>query len=289
VIKLSVVMPVYNAADTIGLQLDALAGQKYEESWELIVVDNGSTDETAAIVAEYRTRVPELRLVNAAARKGPAYALNVGIAEARGSLLVFCDADDEVAPGWIRAMGEALEQHPLVACRQEVDKLNEPWVRESRGPSLLVHDVGLRLPFPPDIPLAPSSGLGIRRSCYEQVGPFDESLLANYDTDYCIRLHRLGVEPVFVPDALLYYRYRDRWGAIFAQARMYAETYAVLQKRYATGRALQSWRWPFKHWRPILRELARAFRRGSRARLAWLVGWQVGRYVGSVRHRVLAI
>ena len=114
-------------------------------------------------------------------------------------------------------------------------------------------------------------------------------MLACYDTDYCIRLHRLGVEPVFVPEALLHYRYRDELGAIFAQARLYAETTALLQRRYATGRALRPWRWPFKHWRPIMKELPRARRKGSRARLAWLLGRQVGRYVGSARYRVLVI
>jgi glycosyltransferase involved in cell wall biosynthesis len=289
VTKLSVVLPCLNAADTIRLQLDAMAAQEWSEPWELIVADNGSTDDTRAIVAEYSGRIPGLRVVDASRKPGPAYALNEGSSAARGASLVFCDADDEVAPGWIRAMGEALERHELVACRQEVDKLNEPWVRESRGGSLLVDEVRLRLPFPPFLRHAPSSGLGVRRSRHEEIGGFDESLLANYDTDYCIRLHRLGVEPVLVPGALLHYRYRDELRAIFAQARLYAETSALLQKRYATGRTVAGWRWPLKHWRPVVQELLRARRRGSRARLAWLLGWQVGRFVGSARHRVLAI
>jgi glycosyltransferase involved in cell wall biosynthesis len=287
--KLSVVMPVYNAAETIELQLDALAAQEWSEPWEVIVSDNGSTDETAAIVAAYGGRIPDLRVVDASAKKGPAYALNEGVKTAQGESLVFCDADDEVAPGWIRAMGEALERHELVACRQDVEKLNVPWVRESRGPSSLVDDIGLRLPFPPYLRHVPSSGLGVRRIRHEQIGGFDESMLACYDTDYCIRLHRLGVEPAFVPEALLHYRYRDEFGAIFAQARLYAETSALLQKRYATRRPFPRWRWPFKHWRPVVKELARARRKGSRARLAWLLGRQVGRYVGSARHRVLSI
>ena len=287
--KLSVVIPAYNAAATFRVQLEALAGQDWAEPWELIVADNGSTDATAAIAAEYGERIPGLRLVHASAKRGPAYALNEGARAARGRSLVFCDADDEVAPGWIRAMGEALEQNEAVACRQEVDKLNEPWVRESRGPSIMSSGVHLRLPFPPHHPHAPSSGLGVRRSLHEQVGGFDESLFANYDTDYCIRLHRLGVRIAFVRGALLQYRYRDDPRAIFSQARLYAETSALLQKRYATERPFPVWRWPLKHWRPVIRELPRVRRRGSRARLAWLLGWQVGRYVGSARHRVLSV
>jgi GT2 family glycosyltransferase len=287
--KLSVVIPAHNAAATFRVQLDAFAMQEWTEPWELIVADNGSTDATTAIVAEFRERIPRLRLIDASAKRGPAYALNEGVRTARGRSFVFCDADDEVAPGWVKAMGEALDEHEAVACRQEVDKLNEPWVRESRGPSIMSSGVDLRLPFPPYLAHAPSSGLGVRRSVHERLGGFDESLFANYDTDYCIRLSHLGVRVAFVPDALLHYRYRDDVREIFSQARLYAETSALLQKRYATARPFPAWRWPSKHWRPIIRELPRVRRRGSRARLAWLLGWQVGRYVGGVRHRVVSV
>jgi glycosyltransferase involved in cell wall biosynthesis len=287
VTQLSVVMPAFNAADTIRVQLDALGAQETSYAWELIVADNGSTDGTEAIAAGYGGMIPQLRVIDASAKKGTPHALNEGARAARGAALLFCDADDEVAPGWVDAMGAALERHELVACRQEIEKLNEPWVRESRGPSLLVDDVML-LPFPPYLRHAPSSGLGVRRSRHEEIGGFDESLASWYDTDYCIRLHRLGVEPVLVREALLHYRYRTELWAIFRQARSYAEGSALLQKRYATERTIPAWRWPLQHWRPAFRELARAYRKGSRARLAWLLGWQVGRYVGSARHRVLA-
>ena len=287
--RLSVVIPAYNATGTFGVQLDALAAQKWSKPWEVLVADNGSTDGTRELVESFTGRIPGLRVVDASARRGPPFALNLGARDADGEALAFCDADDEVAPGWIAAMGAALADEECVACRQEVDKLNEPWVLESRGPSIMSDGVGLRLPFPPYLPHAPSSGLGVRRALHERVGGFDESLFANYDTDYCIRLQQLGVRIAFAPDALLQYRYRDDIGAIFSQARLYAETSALLQKRYATGAAVPAWRWPVKHWRPLLRELVGSYRRGSRARLAWLAGWQVGRYAGSVRHRVLAI
>jgi len=288
VTDLTVVIPSFNAAGTITLQLDALAAQETSRAWELIVADNGSTDGTPGIAASYEPRLPGLRVIDASAKRGPAYALNEGARAARGASLLFCDADDEVAPHWLEAMGDALEHHDLVASRQDVERLNDPWVRESRGPSLMAEDV-MRLPFPPYLRHAPSSGLGVRRTRHEEIGGFDESLPTLYDTDYCIRLHRFGIEPVLVPDALVHYRYRPELKAIFRQARSYAEGSARLQKRYATGRPFAVWRWPAKHWRPVLTELSRSHRRGSRARLAWLVGWQVGRYAGSARYRVLAV
>jgi hypothetical protein len=86
----------------------------------------------------------------------------------------------------------------------------------------------------------------------------------------------------------MHYRYRDRWPAIFDQARRYADAGALLQKRYGEA-AAPPWKWPFEHWKAVAQTLPRAYRRGDRAKLAWLLGWQLGRYRGSLRHRVLAI
>ena len=125
-VKLSVIIPCYNGAKTIAVQLEALAFQQWSEPWEVIIADNGSTDDSIAIVERYRHRLPHLRIVDASARKGQPYALNVGAQAASGEALVFCDADDEVGPGWLAAMGEALSKYDFVACRFETKKLNSP-------------------------------------------------------------------------------------------------------------------------------------------------------------------
>src|SRR5262249_59116491 len=118
--KLSIIIPCFNAEQTIVVQLQALADQQWSHPWEVIVVDNGSTDRTADIVKAWRPSLPSLRLIQAAKeRQGPAYARNVGVAAARSDALAFIDADDVVAPGSLAAMGEALELHDFVAGRKE--------------------------------------------------------------------------------------------------------------------------------------------------------------------------
>ena len=87
--QLSVVIACYNAARTIGGQLESLARQEWSEPWEVIVADNGSTDGSAAIAEQYRSRLPSLRVVDASARRGQAYARNVGAKAARGVALAF--------------------------------------------------------------------------------------------------------------------------------------------------------------------------------------------------------
>jgi glycosyltransferase involved in cell wall biosynthesis len=285
--KLSVVIPVLDAAEVISGQLDALAGQTWSQPWEVVVADNGSTDATLAVVERYRERLPALRVVDASDLRGPAHARNVGLREAQAEAVAFCDADDEVAPGWVAAMGEALSRFELVACRSEPTKLNEPWIagtREAQPPGALS-----TVPFAPFPPYAGSGGLGVTKRVHERLGGFDESMPALEDVDYCLRARAEGTELELVSDALLHYRYRTGWRATFRQARTYAEQMARVQRAYEEKDARPRGRpWLLRGWKPILSAIVSVHQRGSRAKLAWLLGWQVGRYVGSVRYRVLA-
>lgn len=286
--KLTVVIPALNAANEIGGQLDALAAQAWNEPWEVVVADNGSTDETRAVVERHRDRLPSLRIVDAAEPPGQAHALNAGVAAARADAVAFCDADDEVAPGWVAGMGEALAHHELVACRSDTAKLNEPWIqqtREGQVPGQLS-----TVSFPPYAPYAGSGGLGIRRSAHDRLGGFDERMFVLFDVDLCLRAHAAGIELTLVPDALLHYRYRSGWREVFRQARIYAEQMALVQRRHEDRAARPKGRrpWLVRGWKPVLVCLASLHRRANRAKLAWLLGWQVGRYLGSLRYRVLA-
>jgi glycosyltransferase involved in cell wall biosynthesis len=285
--RLSVVIPVRDAAGEIRGQLEALASQEWSDGWEVVVVDNGSRDNTREIVESFSGRLPDLRVVDASERPGQAYALNRGVLAARAEAVAFCDADDEVAPGWVAGMGEALARHELVSARSDVTKLNEDWLVETREaqPSGRLSTTS----FAPYAPYTGSSSLGVRRSAHEALGGFDESMPALFDLDYCLRAHERGIELQLAPKALMYYRYRSGLRAIYRQARFYAEHMALVQRRYEDRSARSRKVWLFRGWKPILRVLPLAYRRGSRAKLAWLLGWQVGRYVGSVRYRVLAL
>lgn len=112
---LSVIIPCYNATETLGLQLGALAHQVNPPSFEVIVADNGSAEMPTNVIDEWRTQIPSLRLVDASAVQGTSYARNVGVAEAISSKIVFCDADDVVGPTFLRAAFEGLREAPVVS------------------------------------------------------------------------------------------------------------------------------------------------------------------------------
>ena len=251
------------------------------------MVDNGSKDRTREVVQSYSDRIPGLRIVDASARVGQAFALNEGVRAASSECITFCDADDEVAPGWVAAMGEALARYEFVAGRSDASKLNESWVEETREGQ---PPGGLSTTsFAPYAPYTGSGGLGVRRGVHEGLGGFDESMRALFDLDYCLRAYERGIELRFVPEALMHYRYRSGLRETFRQASFYAEHMALVQRRHEDRSARPRTPWLLRGWRPILRDLASVHRRAGRAKLAWHLGWQVGRFVGSARYRVLAL
>jgi glycosyltransferase involved in cell wall biosynthesis len=288
-VELTVVIAARNAASTIGVQLESLARQSWEGEWEVVVVDNGSTDETVAVIESYADRLPALRIVSANSCYRIPYARNRGVEVARGRLIAFCDADDAVSPGWVAAVAAGLERYEAVATPRDHDRLNDPWVRDSRDPPT---PDGLHLNwYPPYLPHTGSGGMGVRREAHEAIGGFDESLFACEDNDYCFRLQLHGFDLGHVEGAVYHYRFKDDLGAIFRQAYWYSEQNARVQRMYRTAdsRIPRRWAWPVKNLPAVLAAVPGAVRKGGRARLAWLVGWELGRLRGSLRHRVLAV
>lgn len=228
--KLSVIIPCFNSAKFLGQQLEALARQEWSEPWEVILADNGSTDDSIAIAWQYQHKFSHLRIVDASAIPGAAYARNAGAKVAKGELLAFCDADDEVAPGWVAAMGEALAQYEFVAGRLEREKLNEPWLRKSR----IAAQTNKLSTFPcaPNLKRANSCNFGLQCSLFREIGGFDESLLRLEDFDLCLKAQIGGKDLHFIPEALVYYRYRPTLTEVYKQAVHSCEAEILLFKKY---------------------------------------------------------
>jgi glycosyltransferase involved in cell wall biosynthesis len=288
--KLSVIIPCYNAADTISDQLDAMVNQEWSEPWEVVVVNNRSTDLSMSIVRSYQKLLPNLRIIDAFEQQGQPYALNTGIKAALGESVAFCDSDDVVGEGWIAAMGEALAMHEFVACRMDTEKLNSEWLQQSRGNSQLEDLPSIW--YPPFMLHAGGGTLGIRRSLCLEVGEFDAGLPCLHDTDYCFRIQQRGVALHFVPEAVMHIRFRDSLLDIYRQARNYAKYNVKLSKRHRPIIAqtvkdlLRPWVRYFRKWVRQARLLPLARNRVTRGKWVWSLGWQVGRLQGSLRHRV---
>lgn len=286
--RLSVIIACFNAADTIAVQLEALATQDWSEPWEVIVSDNGSTDQSRAIIEQYQERLPNLRVVDSSGRRGAAYARNVGVLAATGEAIAFCDADDEVAPGWLAAMGEALSVHDFVTGRCEYEKLNEPWVVKSM---YSLPGKGLReYKYPPYLPYAATCNLGLKLSLHKAIGGFDEAILRLEDLDYCWRVQLAGAKLHVVPDAVVHYRLRDKLAGIARISRISGENHVLLYKKYRPlGMPELSWKSGVKEWLVLFKRFPQVRLKEGRARWVRHFNWRLGRLKGCIKHRVLAL
>jgi glycosyltransferase involved in cell wall biosynthesis len=270
VIEVSVVMPVYNAEPHLGEALAALAAQITPRAWELIVVDNGSTDTSATTARSYADQLPNLRVIAATARQGAAYARNTGARVACAELILFCDQDDVVAPGWIEAMAAGLEEAPLVGGRTDVERLNLPATQAWR-PSMVAGE-------PPQVQgrsFVSTHNLGCRRELFEALGGFTEDTSIAEDVDFSLRASGLGVEPHVVDDALVHYRYRTSARSALSQAYGYGRTLAGLYGPHEliTPTVVDLTREAFRQGKTAARELcARRAPRGALWELAMLAG-----------------
>ncbi|MCA1790885.1 MAG: glycosyltransferase family 2 protein [Thioalkalivibrio sp.] len=285
--RLSVVIPCYNAESVIGEQLEALTRQEWDHPWEVVLSDNGSTDGSRAVVERFHDRLPSLRIVDSSGTKGVAHARNVGIEQGRGDLILNCDADDVVADDFVATMANALETYDLAACRLEEHRLNEPWIAESWVNG---QRDGLLASSPRFLPFAATAALGFKRFVFETVGGFDPTLRARSDNDFCWKAQLEGIPLHFISGTAVHYRYPTSYSHMYRQSRGLADYQVLLYKRY---RSLGMVKLPLREaiprkakWLKLMRRLVN-FRRYDRVRQARFVrdlGHEVGRAKGIFRY-----
>src|SRR5437867_5309392 len=222
--KLSAVIPCRNAADRLPRQLEALTREKWQERWEVVIANNGSTDGTREVAEGFKDRLQHLLVVDASARRGVSYARNLGARSASGEAFVFLDADDEIAPGYLPAMADALAHHDFVAAHRDSESLNTGWVRLSRR----THPYEGFRNFYGFLPHAGGTRIGVRRAIFESTGGFDENLPGGEDIDFCWRVQLAGIPLHLVPEATVRVRYPESVRRIYKQARLSGRGDALL-------------------------------------------------------------
>ncbi|WP_189938076.1 glycosyltransferase [Streptomyces sulfonofaciens] len=283
---MSVVIPARDAADTLGRQLDALAAQDYTGRWEVVVVDDGSADGTAGVAESRRPVLPALRVVRTRGSGGVNRARNAGCRHSRGRLLLFCDADDLVTPGWMSALVRALEGAPAAGGALERRALNGAAALAARPPSAVprLADSFAFLPYPW------GANCGVRREVWERLDGFDPSYTyGSDDVEFFWRAQLSGAALVFVPDAVVLYQLRERPWDMARQYFRYGRSHPMLYRRFAAdGMPRSSSAEAYREWGRLLLR-ACALPRSPTVRAQWLVraALRAGRLSGSLRHRVV--
>lgn len=201
-VKVSVVIPAYNAGLWIGEAIESVLNQSFHRL-ELIVVDDGSNDDTLSIAKSFTD--PRIRFLHQENR-GLSAARNAGIRESRGEYVAFLDADDIFRPNKLEHQVWALDQKPdlaLVTCGFEVVDERRGSVGEQR-PWLAQPNIDLQSLLFVN-PVLPST-LVVRGSVFESVGFFDETLHRYEDWEFSLRLATAGHQLEYVKQVLVEYR-----------------------------------------------------------------------------------
>jgi glycosyltransferase involved in cell wall biosynthesis len=206
---ISVIIPMLNAAGTIRRQLDAVLGQQLDEPFELLVADNGSADASRELVVSHAANDARLRLVDVADKGGPGAVRNAAVAQARGSLLAFCDADDMVSPGWLDAFAKSDDGAAIL-----VGPLDESWF--ASRPSRWQVEYGRRRPLASGEPFAPAGNFAVSAQLFRDLGGFPDGCNTGEDIAFSRTAWTSGIPIRFVPGAIVYLGQRgsrDAWRA----------------------------------------------------------------------------
>lgn len=225
----SVIIPVYNDALRIVKAIEALQGQSFPaDRYEVIVVDNGSTDATKEVVAKY-----PVRLFEETETQSPYAARNKGISEAQGEVLAFTDSDCVPQPNWIEAGVAALESSgvglvgghirfrlsPRASCAEYYDAICNVRMKEnieSRG-------------------VCYTGNLFVRKEVVADIGAFPQYLRSGGDVYFTSRASAAGYKIVFATDAVVEYPARQLLGLLRKALRTGKGKVSLLQKATQAG------------------------------------------------------
>ena len=266
--SIAIIIPARDAERVLPATLAALGPAS-----EVIVVDNGSRDATAAAAIAHGARVVH------EPRPSRAIARNAGARATTAERLAFLDADCVPEPGWLEALDRCLDDHALVGGRVIV-RTSEPPNRVER------FDAAWR--FRQDRTIAEqgwavTANLGVHAGLFQRLGGFDERYRhSGEDVDFCLRAGDLGARPVFCADAAVVHDAEDRLGAVVRRGLRQGHAGAQLHELTGGRMGRQEWRHPrpmlFGPWAlerfgladdPDLRWLARADYAARVAGSAW--------------------
>jgi len=230
--KLSVILPTFNRAASLPLALAALLRQTADPaSYEIVVVDNNSTDDTAAVVARHDPR--RIRLV-AEPRQGLSYARNAGLEAARAPIVAFTDDDVEVAPDWVETTLAVLAREPDVdgvggRVLPAWEHGRPRWLTRDHWAPLALQDHGdSRRVFDRGTPVGLiGANVAFRRTVFDRVGRFSpevqrvkDGIGSTEDHELLTRVYESGGQMLYhprmlviarVPDDRCRRRYHRRW------------------------------------------------------------------------------
>ncbi len=291
----SIIIPAYNAKRTIGRLLSSLAALDYpRDRYEVVVVDNGSTDGTRAVIEAAGVRCLKERSVQSSYA-----ARNRGVEAARGELVAFVDADCEVPPDWLSRTTPAFADPSIgcVACEIVGPPPVTPLEAYLAQHHVLSPRQTLRHPF---LPYAQTACVIYRRSVFERIGRF-EPWVSSADADFDWRMQqKTALRIHFEASVTVWHYHRSTAWKYFKQRFKWAYGSVVLYRKYR-GDMPYDWRksrweckqllvrlvkWPAVWWRSQRDAVALPAWKREGYEIITELATRLGRAYGSLRHGV---
>src|SRR5712664_933683 len=203
--SVTVVIPCFNSATYLRHCVDSVKQQSYE-AWECVIVDDGSTDDTAHVAKQLALEDERVRVLHIAQNRGPSAARNAGIRDARGQYIQFLDADDILEPDKVRIHVEYLANHPSTDIvfgpaayfRVEFPTEVEPWNPDGASGISEDSDSSAILTALVKENVCMMHALLLRHHVFEVAGLFDENLRTHEDWELWLRCALRGMRFGFV-------------------------------------------------------------------------------------------
>ena len=233
---ISLIIPLKNEARNLPKCVKSLLAQKLTATFEILLIDNDSTDETLSLALELARKNKRVRVFEQK-KPGSPCARNFGVSQSRGKILVFTDADCTFPPNWLEKLTLPLRKTralPVGATSGDTrawKKQNNFWERYA-DQTWQEWEKDRFAAFPGFLPWAPTCNLAVRADLFRALGGFDENFTAGYDTDFCWRLVLNGFLLVHTPEALVFHRRRNTRRDFLRQIKMYSFYNRVMLQHY---------------------------------------------------------
>jgi GT2 family glycosyltransferase len=257
--KISVVVPFYNAQETLALCIRALQDQTLRPL-QIILVDNNSADDSAFIARKAVAQNPDLCTYISEDRQGPSFARNTGARLANGDFVAFTDSDCIPDRSWLHNVLSAFGEPRVGAVagkvngfrpKNAVDKFHSVFTMP--GPSTpMIH-----AEFTLVSGGFPTANLSVRKDVMDAVGGFDERMeIYSEDYDLCARVYKAGYRISYVPQAVVYHQHRNSLAGTWRQGFGFGKGHAALLKRHFAKMVIidlprihyRSQEWPLRMW-----------------------------------------
>lgn len=241
-LSFSFIIPVYNRPQEVRELFESIRAIEADVPFEVVLVEDGSTEDAAAVVAEFEKAIPITYLPKQ--NTGPGPSRNYGMQRARGNYFIILDSDCVLPPQYLRVVNKSL-QDQFVDCYGGPDTVHEDFSPVQKAINYAMTSVlttgGIRGGLKRLKGFEPRSfNMGLSRKAFEDSGGFG-NIHPGEDPDLSIRLRNKGYSTKLIPEAYVYHKRRINFKAFYRQMRKFGMVRPILNKWHPQTRKITYW------------------------------------------------